>query len=204
MESSSFHDWTCCGRFFRHTLEERKGPKGGRRTAVRASCVVCGGKGPWVCTKRPGSYTDELAVSRDELRTFRCPDAQAPSRETRMLLALATAITAREAISFPFAVEFLGPGQSLEKAALEAWDACTDGHAMAMLVVAQSRRVGSRRSDSAQRYEDGRVHVSLQLGQLHMSLGGPEKDVAEVLRSCITGATVEKLAALAEKKAQVA
>jgi len=201
---TSFHDWTRCGLFYRRKLEERKGPRGGRRTAVRAVCVYCERMGPWVVTERAGSFTEELAVSRDALRALGCEKPREPTRDARMLLALADVIAKSETISFPFAVEFLPAGVSLGEAVLKAWDDCEDGFAMAAFLVAQCRRSGSGRLDTASRYDDGRVNVSLQIDKTHMTLTGPPEQVAAVLVNTVSREAVRKLAAIAEKKVQAA
>ena len=191
-------NWSQCGALFRHEMEERKGPRGGRRTAVRVICMRCERTTDWIVSKRPGSFDDEKAALVAELRGLDCKNPHVPSREERMLIELGKLIGAEETVSLRFAADFLESGQPIGEAALKAWNECEDAYAMGTFITAYSHRPSSRRMGMVRRLDDGRVHVDvyMQRGTLHLSVTGFSEHVAVVLQNAIPADAVRKMAEL--------
>jgi hypothetical protein len=195
-----------CGRWWRSESKERKGPRGGRRTAVRAVCMQCGRTSGWRETERAGSRDREVRGLVEWLREKPCASPYVPSASTRCLTQLAAIIEAGESIPLAFAVEYLATG-TVADAALAAWRDCEDGFAMAQFITAAGRRAG-KLMDGAHMQHDGTLTgwLTVRCGteSATVSLRGGRGAIAMILTRLVEEKTVTAIAALAEPNARAA
>ena len=194
---------TRCGTTYRTEQEERKGPRGGRRTALRLQCARCGRRSAWRISRRPGSFDEVTGQALAELHAVECQRPYVPSDATRLLTDLAALIRKRETITLAFAVEHSLAGTTLADAAVKAWNECDDGHAMGQLIAARETYVKGYASGPSL-YPDGRVHLSFGVrdgrDRATVSLTGSRELVAHLLRTITDKSSVRNIAKLAEQK----
>ena len=172
-----------CGRFYRLHHEESTGPRGGHVVHYQAICTDCGHKTLLLRSTSPSKGGEK---SRAELQKHQCPTPYRMSNEGRLLVQLAKFITAKEPVPLVFAIEHFGE-HSPDEVVQNAWNTCTEGHALGTLVHSFHEPGGPYNGESSPCYSSDRskTFVAFFCGGVSYSLRGGDADVAIAIRGVI-------------------